>query len=122
MTIIIDEASRNPRVTEGEAIHVCARMIGRADFVVNASFRPMPAAGSALVGVDYVGSEQEFQFPANGIVPICVEIPTLEDSIVEREEVFEVELTISQHEDMKIVLEENATLTATIVDNDCEKS
>ena len=117
----MDEASLNVTVTEGESIRVCARMLGQANFPVSGSFQPVPVLDSAQA-IDFSTTAQHFSFPANSTGVQCVNIHTTEDSIVERPENFEVELSITGLEqETRVSLGENSTLRVTIVDNDCEQ-
>lgn len=116
----MDEDSTSVSVTEGEAVRVCARMLGMADFAIPASFHPHPVADSALGGVDYVTAERSLEFPALSDELQCVDIQSLDDTVVETNEVFEVQLAIGERPDMKIALGARSTVTVTIVDNDCE--
>ena len=120
VTIVVDEGSTSVSVTEGEAVRVCARMQGTADFVIPASFQPRPIADSALAGVDFATSEQLLEFPALSDDLQCVEIQSLDDTVVENEEMFEVQLATTEQPDGKITLGANTLVTVTIVDNDCE--
>ncbi len=121
VTIIVGEGSTHVSVTEGEAVRVCARMLGMADFPISASFQPRPVADSAVGGVDYVSSEHLLVFPALSQGFQCVEVQSLEDMVVETDEVFEVELVTASHPlNSKIALGGSSTVTVTILDNDCE--
>ena len=120
MTIFVDSESTSVSVTEGEAVRVCARLQGAADFDIPASFHTRPIAESALAGVDYATSEQLLEFPAMSEQLQCVEVQSLDDAVVERNEAFEVQLAIAERPDMKIALGTSSTVTVTIVDNDCE--
>lgn len=115
----MDEAYRNISVTEGETVSVCAHMLGMADFVIPASFRPYSVNDSAEGDVDFVTAEQQFHFPAHNVALQCVDVHTVDDDVVEREEEFEVELIIPEQDNMKIALG-NSVVFVRIVDNDCE--
>lgn len=117
--VLVDEASRNVSVTEGEAVRICARMLGRADFSIPASFQPQAIPDSAEGGVDFVTMQKQISFPAKTTLQ-CVDILTIDNSIVERREEFEVELSITERSDMKVTLGSNSTVVVTIVDNDCK--
>ena len=121
VTVVVDEASISVSVTEGESVRVCARMLGTADFPIQASFRPRPIADSAIAGVDFDGSEQLLEFPALSTELQCMEVRSLDDTIVERAEQFEVQLNV-EHPDTRVALGNSSTVTITIIDNDCESS
>lgn len=93
-------------------------MLGRADFAINATVRPVAVLGSAQGGVDFAGAELAVQFPAFNSEHLCVHIQTLDDSAVEREEMFQVELTLVE-ESSRVTLGANHSINITIVDNDC---
>ncbi len=105
-------------MTEGEEVQICARMLNRANFPVTASFQTL-VTESARDIFDFVSVEQEIEFPPKTIGPQCVTIQTVEDSTVERAEIFEVRLSVP--EEMSVTPGENmTTATVTIMDNDCE--
>lgn len=120
VTVVVDEASSNVFASEGDAVHLCARMMGRADFVVSASFQPYAIPGSALAGDDFAMDPQELQFPANSADQQCVDIQTADDSVVEGPEEFGVRLEINGNENPKISLGARTSVNITISDNDCE--
>lgn len=120
MTLFVDSDSVSVSVTEGESGRVCARLLGVADFDIPATFHTRPIADSAIAGTDYMTSEQSLVFPAMTEQLQCVEVQSLDDSVVERNEPFEVELVIAEQPDMKIALGASTTITVTILDNDCE--
>lgn len=119
MTVLVDDASRNISVTEGESVRICAQMLGRADFPISASFQPQALPGSAEGDVDFSTTEQPLDFPALSTQE-CVTIHTIDDSIVEGGEEFLVELAIAGHHDTRVQLGASSIVTVTIVDNDCE--
>lgn len=120
VTVLVDEASRNTSAIEGQDAHICARMLGRADFVISGSFQTLVVPDSAQEGMDFVASLQNIMFPATSAEPQCVNIPTVDDSIVEGREEFKAELAIDEADNAKIILGAQSTATIAIEDDDCE--
>lgn len=120
VTVVVDETSRDISVTEGDSVSLCARMMGRADFNVSASFQPYASPGSALAGEDFAMAPQELQFPANSADRQCVFVQTMENSIVEGTEQFWVRLTITGNGNPRISLGPHVSANVTIEDDDCE--
>lgn len=116
----MDEASRNVSVAEGEAVRVCARMLGTADFTIHASLRPRALPDSAEAGMDFLVSEQDLSFPPDESPLQCVLIPTQDDQVVETEEEFQVELLLPERDDGKIRHGNATTVLIRIIDDDCE--
>lgn len=119
VTVLVDEASRNVSVSEGEAVSICARTLGRADFVISASFQTYAIPGSALAE-DFSMAPQQFNFPANSAALQCVSVQTTDNSIVERDEQFWVQLAIAGSDNDKVSLGTHVSVNVTINDNDCE--
>ena len=109
------EMSLSNSVIEGEDAEVCARLLGRADFPVQAIL--LTVAGSALDDVDYVGGEDTVEFPPMTTAHQCVYIPTMNDSIVEREEEFRVVLRLVD-DNPRVLLGQRHSVNISIVDND----
>ena len=108
-----------PAVTEGSSVQVCARLQGRADFGIRAVLRPVGVAGSAKADLDFAGGNYTVVFPALSTEHQCVSISSLEDSIVEREEGFRVELLLQQS-DPRVLLGPRQSVNISIVDDDGE--
>lgn len=96
--------------------------MGRADFVVSASFQPYVLPRSAVANEDFAMEPQEIQFPANSADRQCINIQTTDNSVVEGPEEFGVELVLTGSEDPRISLGPNTSLNITINDNDCEST
>lgn len=108
-------------MTEGEAVRVCAQTIGRADFVIPASFEPHAALPeSAQPGEDFPTNLYTFELPASSAAIQCVEVQATDDNVVERSEVFQVLLAIGDTGNSRVALGDDTTATITITDNDCE--
>lgn len=120
MTILVDEATRNVSVTEGEAVPICAWTIGRADFTISASLQPLTVPGSALADDDFATEIQQLHFPASSAEPQCASIQTTDNSILERNEEFLVQLALIEGQNSKISLGAQTTANVTINDDDCE--
>ena len=122
VSIVVDEAFRNVTVTEGGAVRICARILGRADFIIPASFQPSVLPASASVGQDFSNDALHFQFPANSAALQCIEVQTVDDNVVEGSEAFQVHLAMAESRNAKVALGLHVTAHVTIIDNDCEST
>lgn len=120
VTIVVDETSRNMSVTEGETISVCARTMGRADFVISASLQPLTVPGSAMADEDFAMESQQLSFPPNSAEPQCVSVEATDNNVLERSKEFTVVLVLTEGQNSKIMLGAQTTASITIIDNDCE--
>ena len=120
VSIVVDESSRNMSVTEGETASVCARTIGRADFVISASFQPLTVPGSAMADDDFATEAHQLSFPPNSAEPQCVSVEATDNNVLERNEEFWVMLALTQGQNSKISLGAQTTANVTIIDDDCE--
>lgn len=84
------------QVTEGSAALICARLSGRANFSIHAFLRPVGVAGSAQEGVDFAERDYSLVFSALSVDHKCANVTTLQDEVVEEEEMFTVELQLEQ--------------------------
>ena len=115
--VTLEVAEPEVLVNEGDGVaRVCARMIGMADFPIRATFTTDD--DSAESPIDFDNSPRHIMFPAHSNTPQCVEIPLVDDGIVEFRETFDVTLTASAHYS-RVRIGENNTAVVTIEDNDC---
>lgn len=119
MTVLVDEDSRNVSVVEGQAVCVCTRTLGRADFIIRASFQPLVVSGSALPNEDFVTDLQQLQFPANSDALQCVDIQTTGNDVVEGREEFQVQLGV-ESDNTGVTLGAAALASVSIIDNNCK--
>lgn len=117
VTVMLD--SQNLTVIEGESVHVCAKLLGRADFPISISFQPTSSLNNtAQETADYDSTEKSVEFPAHSSQRQCVDIQITDNDLVEREETFEVVLTLREVADERVRLAPNSSATVTITDDD----
>lgn len=121
VTVLVDQVSSNISVTEGDAASLCARILGTADFPISAYFLPHAINDSAVGGVDFETAERLLSFPAHSTGLQCVDLPTVEDSVVERGEELWAELVLPEQASPEVALG-SSVVSLTILDDDCESS
>ena len=102
-------------MNEGSSVTACAQVMGGQQLDRNIVFTVLTSDGSALAGQDYSFLSAELSFnPANDQQLLCMTIGTVDDSLVEGNENFFVDITTSAAQ----VSVNPSRLTVTIVDND----
>ena len=104
-------------MTEGESIQICVQIEGRANFVIDATLQPVGMPGSAQAGADFTVNNQLVRFPALSSAHQCVQVQTMDDGTVERDEEFRLKLTLDESE--RVILGDSQFISVTILDNDC---
>ena len=100
-------------------VRVCVTMLGRADFPIHTFFTT--SSDTAHSPGDFTHqTEAEVVFPALDNSPQCVEIPIVNDNVLEYRESFFARLSVGSQHDDKVQLG-NSTLTEIIIiDDDCK--